>query len=288
MLKKVFLIGLALLFAAKVCAAEPTTKAEEHETKREYSSHESIKKGWYWYKEEEPIEEDAKEKEEKEKIVSLSSLSVDELKKVLEERLKLAIDDPSPKNVLAYIEAKNVAVKKSLAFANSYSLVIQMHPEFTNVGYYPVANPGIDALYSMRTEEIENTIRNTREEFALIYFYRPDCRFCQVEDMILRYFIDKYGWEVKRVNILEEPEAATRFNVFTVPYIMIVYRDTGKYMPATVGVASLAELEHAIFRAIRYMKGITGPSNFTFYDYNLGSPVDPTQTLPAVKIKGNR
>ncbi len=288
MLKKVFLIGLVLLFAAVVYAAEPTVKAEEHETKREYTSHESIKKGWYWYKEEEPPKEEGDEKEEKKKNVSLSSLSVDELKKVLEERLKLAIDDPTPDNVLAYIKAKDVALKKSLAFANTYSLVIQMNPEFTNTGYYPVANPGANALYSMRTEEIESTIKNTREEFALIYFYRPDCRFCQVEDMILRYFIDKYGWEVKRVNIIEEPETATRFNVFTVPYIMIVYRDTGKYMPATVGVASLAELEHAIFRAIRYMKGITGPSNFTFYDYNLGSPVDPTQTLPAVKIKGNR
>ena len=285
MLKRMCVIGLVILFTARAYATEPVMKVEEHETKGEYSSHESIKKGWYWYKEEEPAEE-TEEKKEKEKPVSLSSLSVDELKKVLEERLKLAIDDPTPDNVLAYIKAKDVALKKSLAFANTYSLVIQMHPEFTNAGYYPVANPGINALYSMRTEEIESTIKNTREEFALIYFYSPDCRFCRVKNMILRYFVDKYGWEVKKVNILEESEAATRFNVFTVPYIMIVYRDTGKYMPATVGVASLAELEHAIFRAIRYMKGVTSPSNFTFYDYNLGSPVDPTQILSTVK--GNR
>jgi len=98
-------------------------------------------------------------------------------------------------------------------------------------------------LRSIRANEVESAISASRGDFALVYFHKPDCRFCGAQNGILKYFIDKYGWNIKAVDLYEDPGAAQRFNVITVPYILAVYRATGDYMPVTVGVASMNELE---------------------------------------------
>ena len=277
---KMTIMGMVLFFTMEMAACggngdDTTATFSVHSGYRD----EEIKKGWYWYEVEKELEEEKEGTEELPPVIEIPqdpwNMPVEEFSRLLEEVRNTAIQNPTIENVKKYIELQDIARRKAVAFANVYTLVMQMHPEFTTAGQYPVANPGILALTGMRRDEIEGVIQASREDFALVYFFRPDCRFCTVQNNILRYFVDKYHWELKHVNIYDEPESAVRFNVTTVPYILVVYRDTGEYMPVGVGVVALSTLERNLFRAIRYLKGEISPSQFTLYDYAVGGAGDP-------------
>lgn len=241
----------------------------------------AIQKGWYWYE----VEKERKE----EPTAELDSpqppgawadpweMPVEQFRELLEKTKNDTVANPTVENMLKYIELQDVARRKALAFANVYQLVMQKHPEFTIASTNPTAVPGIDALHALKSEEVESEIYAAKNDFALVYFHKPDCQFCRAQNGILQYFTDKYGWSIKTVNLYEEPEPAYRFNVTTVPYILTVYKTTGEYMPVTVGVASLNELEQKLYRAIRYLRGEVTPSQFSIYNYDLGGPGDPEQ-----------
>ncbi|MBI5327456.1 MAG: conjugal transfer protein TraF [Deltaproteobacteria bacterium] len=129
---------------------------------------------------------------------------------------------------------------------------------------------------------MEQIIASSREDFALAYFIRPTCEFCQAQTGILKYFINKYGWDIKPVNIEEEPQAGYRFNITIVPTLLLVYKNTGDFMPISTGVTSVDMLEESLYRAIRYMRGETTPSQFLTRGYNLGSALDPETKNTAI------
>jgi len=240
-----------------------------------------VEKGWYWYE----VEKERKEEPEAEEdspppfdtTMDPWGMPVEEFKELLEKTKNIAVADPTVENMLKYIELQDMARRKALAFANVYQLVMQKHPEFTTASTNPTAIPGIDALHAMKGQEVESEIYTAKNDFALVYFHKPDCQFCRAQSGILRYFTDKYGWSIKAVNLYEEPESAYRFNVTTVPYILTVYKATGEYMPVTAGVASLNELEQKLYRAIRYLRGDVTPSQFSIYNYDIGGPGDPEE-----------
>lgn len=235
-----------------------------------------VKKGWYWYE----VEKEKPDEEENDPIetspdIDPWSLSAEGFRKLLDETKDRAVADPTVENVTRYIELQDVARRKSVAFANVYQMVMQTHPGFSTASEYPSVNPGIRALTLTRSDEVEASIREAAWDFALVYFQRPDCRFCRAQNGILAYFLDKYSWDVKKVNIYEEPEAASRFNVSVVPHILVVYRETGKYMPVSSGVVSLTDLEQRLYRSIRYLRGETSPARFSLYEYQIGGAGDP-------------
>lgn len=263
-------------------ASNPAVSGEDSPAVLSHSGYSGvIQKGWYWYEvEKERNEEPAAEEDSPPSFDTTMdpwSMSVEEFKELLEKTKNVAVADPTVENMLKYIELQDVARRKALAFANVYQLVIQMNPEFTTASTNPTAVPGIEALHTMKSEEVESDIYAAKNDFALVYFHKPDCQFCRAQNGILRYFTDKYGWSIKAVNLYEEPESVYRFNVTTVPYILTVYKATGEYMPVTVGVASLTELEQKLYRAIRYLRGEVTPSQFSIYNYDLGGPGDPEQ-----------
>lgn len=279
--------GIKFWIATFICTAYvltapfPAISGEETNAVSSYSGYGGvIQKGWYWYE---------VEKERKEEPAELYSpqpldaggdpweMPVEEFRELLEKTKNDAVAKPTVENMLNYIELQDVARRKALAFANVYQLVMQKNPEFTTASTNPTAVPGIDALHALKSEEVESEIYAAQNDFALVYFHKPDCQFCRAQNGILQYFTDKYGWSIKAVNLYDDPDPAYRFNVTTVPYILTVYKATGEYMPVTVGVASLTELEQKLYRAIRYLRGDVTPSQFSIYNYDLGGPGDPEQ-----------
>ncbi|MBI3755298.1 MAG: conjugal transfer protein TraF [Deltaproteobacteria bacterium] len=258
--------------------ADKKVLSEDIKGQSDNSYHKGKGSGWYWY---EDTKEEGKEEKKTEQQPQPATkpdpweMTTDELKKLIDDTKKNAVANPTPENVLEYIEAQDVARKKASAFAASYMLMMQTHPEYSTAPYYPITTPGRDALYKIKNDELAEVIGSAREDFALIYFMRPTCEYCQAQTGILKYFINKYGWDIKPVNIEEEPQAAYRFNVTTVPHLLLIYKKTGDFMPVATGVISLDGLENTLSRTIRYMRGEIKPSQFLTPDYNLGGALDP-------------
>ncbi len=204
----------------------------------------------------------------------------DDFQEMLNHVQNLAVQNPTEQNTLRYLVLQDVARRKALAYTNSSMYVTQKYGDLFNVNQvYPTSKPGVTARVQMQNQEIGQTLAKARNSHALIYFTSPTCGFCDKQNSILQYFIEKYGWTVKPVDISRQSGVAARFGIETTPTILLIKKGMEEYMTVSVGVVALSELERKLYRAIRYLKGDTRDDNFLMYDFQKGSAFDATSIL---------
>lgn len=251
--------------------------------------YQNSKHGWFWY-EDPPIEQATKLKPLKppRNVPSLETSSIDELwnmhpddfQELLNGLQKKAVQYPTEENILQYRVIQDVARRKALAYTNASMYVTQKYGDLFNVSQvYPTAGPGITARIQMQQDEIAQIISRAVGDHALLFFVSPGCGFCEKQAQILAYFVEKYGWQIKMVDISRQINAATRFNITITPTLLLIKRGQEKYMTVTTGVIALTELERKLYRAIRYLRGNTQGDNFLMYDFQKGTAFDPTSIL---------
>ena len=200
----------------------------------------------------------------------------DDFQAVLTEFHKKAVMNPTEENMYEYLTVYDIARRKSLAVANVQMAMMQKYPEFNVGNEYPVVTPGRSAYVRQTISEVKNKISGGKNDYGLIYFYSDGCEFCAEQSNILKYFIEKYGWEVKNINIHENSGIAARFNVEMVPYIMLIYRKSGDYLPVSTGVISLSDMEEKVYRGMRLLAGEITSQEYSTYDFQKGGSFDTT------------
>ena len=248
------------------------------------------KHGWYWY-EKKPLKPEGKKKKEGNPTgrvnVNLDDYTYQELwnmypddfQKLFHIVLKQAVQDPTVKNTRDYLTMQDISRRKSVMFANVVGYVGQTNPDFSINDTYPITAPGRRSLTAMEFEEKNNTIREARDQFALIMFSEEGCKFCESQSGILAYFEDYFNWPIRNIDIGRQPNMAARFNVEKVPEIIIVSRDTGDYMPISVGTISMNELKDRVYRSIRLMQGGISPGQWYLHDFEKNTSMDPLKVV---------
>jgi len=237
------------------------------------------KRGYWWYEDPESVKHN-KEKKKEELTLSqytpqeLWNMHPDKFKELLDAFLKQAVQSPTEQHVRDYYVLQDIARRKALAFANVAAYVWQKYPELNLEKDNPVAIPGRVSKARLELNEVRNTIMEAKDDFALIYFYSPDCEFCQVQSQILKYFTDKYHWQIKEVDINRRPDLAVRFNVETVPVLLLVYRHSQDYLPVSVGVVAMNQIEERLYRGIRLFRGETTPENWSLHNFQKNGGFD--------------
>ena len=275
MLKRLLILSFSLIVAVSTVHAE----------QRSIYSTDRIT-GWYGY---ERYPEKAKKPAKKERLSlkrytysQLWNMPVPEFKKLTKKFLNRAVQDPSEENVYEYLVLQDIARRKAAAFAGTFTLVTQKHPELTMQDVVPAAGPGRVALEKIKREDISRTIASSRNDFALVVFVRQGCRFCAAQEGILSLFLSRYNWPIKQTDISSDPAGANlaaRMGITRVPAIVVVYRKTGKFMPVSVGVIAEDDLERRLYNAIQYLSGRRKPQQFFLYDFQKGSGADPLANL---------
>ena len=141
------------------------------------------KRGWWWYQKE-PVKQKEKKKEAEKApapIPDLKNYTMKELwemppskfRPLMNAVLDKALQDPTVSNVRDYYVVLDIARRKSLAFTNVAAYVWQKYPGLSTAKDYPVAAPGRNAMFSEQYSDVERTIENARDDFALLYFYSP-------------------------------------------------------------------------------------------------------------------
>ncbi|TKB11282.1 conjugal transfer protein TraF [Desulforhopalus sp. IMCC35007] len=254
--------------------------------------YQDTKHGWFWYENPPPEPDEPEIKSEpavKPRIIpSLDNYTIDDLwnlhpddfQQLLNDLQKKAVQTPEEQNIMEYLTMQDIARRKALAYTNATMYVTQKYGDLFNVNQvYPAAGPGITARVQMQQTEIAQTINQAGANHALIFFVSPGCGFCEQQTHILSYFVDKYGWQIKTVNISTDLNAATRFNITTSPTLLLIKKGQDDYMTVANGVITLTELERKLYRAIRFMQGDTKGDNFLMYQFQKGSAFDPTSIL---------
>jgi conjugal transfer pilus assembly protein TraF len=236
-------------------------------------------KGWWWYETQPPVTEE-KEKPAESKLQrytpdQLANMDPDDFQQYAEKAKKDAVRQPTEENVMHYYEVQEVARTKAVAFANASQLIWQKYPNLSVAKDYPIATPGRNALTRQQSEERERFLAQARDEFALLYFRSNSCGFCSEQDGILSFFTERYGWQVKSIEIDEQPGLAGKFNIQTTPTLVLIHRDSPDFIPVTAGVASASEIEEKLYRGIRLLKGEVGTEDFGLYEFQRGGGFDP-------------
>ncbi|MBI1823811.1 MAG: conjugal transfer protein TraF [Nitrospirae bacterium] len=275
---KKILLRLPILLFSVLLLAPGETKAQLAEKTP------PIKRGWFWY------EVKPKEMPKEEKEVSLPSLSdyslqelwnmhPDQFQPILVALQKKAVMNPTIAAVRDYYTIQDIARRKALTFTNVSAAVMQMYPELSMQAEVPNAVPGITALVKQQSKEIASKISQSKDDFALLYFHSPYCEFCLEQNQIMGLFRSKYDWEIKSINVLNDPDAKERFRVNGIPYIVLIQRGTQASIPISVGIVSLIDLEERIYRGIRLLKSEIRPDEYSMYEFQRGSGLDPAASL---------
>jgi len=136
---------------------------------------------------------------------------------------KKAVQTPTEQNIMEYLTMQDIARRKALAYTNATMYVTQKYSDLFNTSQvYPTAGPGITARVRMQQQEVSQTISQAAANHALLFFTSPGCSFCDQQTRILSYFVDKYGWQVKPVDISRSPEAMARFNITITPTLLLI------------------------------------------------------------------
>jgi conjugal transfer pilus assembly protein TraF len=276
-------------------AAAGSAVDDPQEGNRFYSD---TKHGWFWYEdpsvaqEEEPedtvipVEQKAAQPTRKEpsldnySVETLWNMHPDDFQNLLNGLQKKAVQAPTERNILEYLTMQDVARRKALAYTNAVQYVTQKHTGLFNINQvYPVAGPGVSARVQLQQEEIAGTINRARDDHALLIFTSPGCPYCVRQEQILSFFAERYGWQIKTVDISRQPEAASRFNITVTPTLLLIKRGQEAYMPVATGVITLSELERKLYQAIRYLRGDTAMDSFMTYEFQKGGAFDPASIL---------
>ena len=263
-------------------AAAPAVEgpSAEHQPKPFY---EDRKRGWYWYEKEPQKSKTLAEKRPQRRLPSLKDYTYEELwnmypddfQALLNKFMKKAVQHPTEQNIMDYLIMQDIARRKAAAFTAAFGFVTQTHPELTTSDVYPITTPGQASRTRSILSEVDSTIRASASDFALIMFVKPGCGFCDAQAAILKYFTENYHWPIRTIDIEQNPNAAARFNVTLVPTILVVAKHSGRYLPVSVGVVSLADLKKRLYRSIRYLRGEITPQQWFMYDFEKGKSTDP-------------
>lgn len=272
----------------------PILQSEEPPVAKPYYS-DNEKKGYWWQDIKPKGKETKKEKKEEKKERKLPSLKEyppeklwtmhpDDFHPLMQDFLKKAVQNPTVQNVKEYYTVMDIMRRKSMAFTNVSGYIMQKYPELSVDKDYPTVTPGRSALLRMQTKEIESRIRNSRDDFALLYFYSPTCPYCQEQDGINQFFMKKHEWKIKKLELTGHVPLARRLNVDSVPYTVLIFKRSGNFIPISAGVISMDEMETKIYKGIRLLRGEITPEEYNVYDFEkeTGSSFTiPYQTPPA-------
>jgi len=241
---------------------------------------EDRKRGYFWYEDPPPVEdpgpvEPAMPLPEEKTVMKdnysyaeLFDLHPDQFNKIIDARLKNAVQKPTEENVLVWLEAVDVAKRKSRTMANVAGYVAMQNPRLTGESRYPYAQPGRSAYLKQRSEEISRGLERFRNDYAIIAFSSQGCSYCDAQEEILSHFKHLSQWQVRRLDLRENPHLAAKFNVTVTPTLLLVSRETQESQIISSGVIALDQLNKRVYRLVRLMEGQADPERFYSMEFN--------------------
>ena len=230
--------------------------------------------GFFWYDDPKkiktsirpPVEKKTQKypplKPDKYSYEELWRLHPDHFKAVIDTRLKLAVQYPQNEDhILKFIEAQDVAKRKSLAFTGSMAFVSQKYPQYDEDAA-PQSTVGKNTRREMLQEKKHEILTEAKDDFGLIVFMTSDCAYCDAQNPIVEEFEFTYGWLVERFDISKYIQLAHKYDISTTPAILIVSKKDGAALSISRGVVTLSELKNRVINAILYLTGKRHPENF--------------------------
>ncbi|WLZ51997.1 conjugal transfer protein TraF (plasmid) [Enterobacter hormaechei] len=114
-----------------------------------------------------------------------------------------------------------------------------------------------DAQISVSNDAITQTLLKNRKNYALLYFVQPGCVYCQHQMPIINEFQNQTDWYVKTVDIIQNPDVRSKFNINATPVIVLIKKNASanNWQTVSIGYSPLTTLRSDIYKLIRLFNG---------------------------------
>lgn len=111
---------------------------------------------------------------------------------------------------------------------------------------------------------ITDLLFKNRKNFALLYFVQPGCVYCQHQLPVMERFQEETNWYVKTIDIIQNPEVRSKFNINGTPVIVLIKKNAGanNWQAVSIGYSPLNTLREDVFRLVRLFNGLDPQSKF--------------------------
>lgn len=108
-----------------------------------------------------------------------------------------------------------------------------------------------------KVQGMSQYLYKNRLNYALLYFVQPGCAYCQQQLPVMGEFQAQSGWYVKTIDIIQNPEVRSKFNVNATPVIVLIKRNgsASNWQTVSIGYSPLLTLRADIFKLVRLMNG---------------------------------
>jgi conjugal transfer pilus assembly protein TraF len=215
--------------------------------------------GWYNYEDPEPEIKKEKTEEFKKPVINwdaVQTMPPKLLNSLITDVMDYAITFPTNENVKDFLRLQDVAINRSRAYMDTFMYVVQTNPELSKENELPTSRFGADEKHRQKQEQINRVLAESADDYALLYFYSPECGYCAKQEPVLEYFSRETGWIVKPVNVLLDQKAALRFNIEQTPSIVMINKNSPDWLLIASGIIPLPDLKERIAR------GITGQETY--------------------------
>lgn len=178
----------------------------------------------------------------------------------------LAVQDPTPINVKAYLVMQRVAVDRAQRFAEMSTMVTQSDPNLDENSRFPLATAAAQKHVTAVQAGLTEGIQEIGKTAGLFFFFRSDCEYCHEDLVVLRTLELSTGIKIVPIsldgqgiddqlfpNYLIDTGQAARLGVRETPSFYLVRPpDMNNVVEIGQGYLSLDELEKRIVEQSYY------------------------------------
>ncbi len=217
--------------------------------------------GWFWYEVIPPDEDD-------EQTVPLSPSQPQHqpftsawFRAHSEYYLDLAIDNPTPANVRAFLYLQRMMMDKSNRFADVSEQVVLGDPMLDEISRRPLAPFATQVMDREAAHASDEALRALAKTTGIFYFFSADCQQCEAQAGVIHQLQQQYGFDVMPIaldgqsfspplfpRVYADDGQAERLGVSTVPALFLV-RPPGDITPVGQGTMSVDEIQHRMLLA---------------------------------------
>jgi conjugal transfer pilus assembly protein TraF len=183
---------------------------------------------------------------------------LERMRKALEAKRALALMQPSPENLKAYITAQEALMDLASVFSDVWRRVIWANPEINYQLRNPVNNAAIQVRDSERTQKERSSLKEIAKEWGVFFVFRSDCPYCHRMAPALKLLSDTYGITIFPVSLdggalPEFPKPAMDngmakvLDVKQVPYVALGNIKDRRLIPLGSGVLSVQDIVERIY-----------------------------------------
>jgi len=194
------------------------------------------------------------------RVTDLTNTLTRAQRETLERAMALAVLEPTPDHVRAYLQLNRALMEQSQAFAETWKHVVWTTPDL-DYGLVSPAGAAARTRADVRTAERQAQLVAAADRYGLLFFFRGDCPYCHQFAPVLRRFAVDFGFTVIPVTLdggalpdFPNPrsnfDAAAQLEVQATPALYLLDPTTRRVAPAVFGAVGYSELTQRLSAAI--------------------------------------